>query len=116
MKIISFLFEAIRAEKIGFETDLQIRGIKGPLRGREIPPNGRKRRQKTRNKLFCNSLRVIFRNGGGEGSRTPVRNAVNTGIYMFSMMSGASDGLGPHAALPILETCLISENRPVTRR
>ncbi len=24
-------------------------------------------------------------NGGGEGSRTPVRKAVNTGRYMFSL-------------------------------
>lgn len=28
---------------------------------------------------------VLGRNGGGEGSRTPVRKAVYTGRYMFSL-------------------------------
>jgi len=46
--------------------------------------------------------------GGGEGSRTPVRDAFSDGIYMFSRRSGVSERLGPLAALPFLETCWIS--------
>lgn len=46
--------------------------------------------------------------GGGEGSRTPVRDAVNTGIYTFSRRSGISERLGPLAALPFLGTCFVS--------
>lgn len=42
---------------------------------------------------------------GGEGSRTPVRDAFGDGIYTFSRRSGVSEGLGPLAALPLLGTC-----------
>ena len=56
----------------------------------------------------------LFRSGG-EGSRTPVRDAVNDGIYTFSRRSGISEGLGPHAALPLLVTCCFSAGNPVTR-
>ena len=32
--------------------------------------------------------------GGGEGSRTPVRNAIYAGFYTFSGSSGVSEALG----------------------
>ncbi len=54
-------------------------------------------------------------NGGGEGSRTPVRETFNGGIYTFSGRSGISEALGPFAALSNLETCLISTCSPVSR-
>lgn len=46
--------------------------------------------------------------GGGEGSRTPVRDAFSDGIYMFSKRSVVSERLGPLAALSFLGTCWIS--------
>lgn len=55
-------------------------------------------------------------NGGGEGSRTPVRNAVGDGIYTFSGLSWISEQLGQSTALSLLETCLISKGCPVPRR
>ncbi len=52
---------------------------------------------------------------GGEGSRTPVRNAVSDGIYTFSMRSKVSETLGPRAALCILASCYFSEKNPAAR-
>lgn len=51
---------------------------------------------------------VIFpvsKNGGGEGSRTPVRNVFHAGIYTFIRRSGVSENFGPPAASAFLETC-----------
>ena len=53
-------------------------------------------------RLFCLEDEKV---GGGEGSRTPVRDAFSDGIYMFSRRSGISERLGPLAALPFLGAC-----------
>ena len=50
--------------------------------------------------------------GGGEGSRTPVRNIFHAGLYTFIRRSGISEGVGPAAAFLFLETC---RSRPGAR-
>jgi hypothetical protein len=56
-----------------------------------------------------------YMDGGGEGSRTPVRNAICEGFYTFSGSSGVSEALGRPAALRFLESCLVLMGNPGTR-
>lgn len=58
---------------------------------------------------------ALAKAGGGEGSRTPVRNAIYIGIYTFSGSSGVSETLGRPAALRFLVACLVLISCPVTR-
>ena len=58
---------------------------------------------------------ALAKAGGGEGSRTPVRNAIYAGFYTFSGSSGVSEALGRPAALLFLGSCLVSKGRPFPR-